>query len=299
MKMKIWGIILPVVIILFSCSETKKETQFVTFSGQIKNASFDSVYLILNQREKGFALDFDGNFSDTVQLNTEGFKTLALDREEFPMYLIPGDSIHLKVDLQKFDQTFYYKGKGAERNNFLYEKEVMLNDWMANEALYRLDPENYIINIADFSNQLRDILKSKGLEKSFETIEKRNIYFNEFQLLYSYRDSYAYFNPTKPQLPVDFIDFKRFDLDNEEDYNQFTSYRNIVNYYLDEQLNSGVDPNQILSHIKAKNIQYGFLRILIDNLDPTDHVSNMYYDAILKYCDYKPWLEEAKTIMKK
>lgn len=299
MKMKIWGIILPVVIILFSCSETKKETQFVTFSGQIKNASFDSVYLILNQREKGFALDFDGNFSDTVQLNTEGFKTLALDREEFPMYLIPGDSIHLKVDLQKFDQTFYYKGKGAERNNFLYEKEVMLNDWMANEALYRLDPENYIINIADFSNQLRDILKSKGLEKSFETIEKRNIYFNEFQLLYSYRDSYAYFNPTKPQLPVDFIDFKRFDLDNEEDYNQFTSYRNIVNYYLDEQLNSGVDPHQILSHIKAKNIQYGFLRILIDNLDPTDHVSNMYYDAILKYCDYKPWLEEAKTIMKK
>ncbi|WP_322971381.1 hypothetical protein [Faecalibacter sp. LW9] len=296
MKMKFWGIILPI-LILFSCGEKKKETQFITFSGQIKNATFDSVYLILNEREKGFALDFDGNFSDTVQLNQEGYKTLALDREEFPMYLIPGDSIAMTVDLQKFDQTFYYKGKGADRNLFLYEKEVMLNDWMANEHLFRLDPDQYLDNINDFTNQLRQILKSKGLEKSFETIEQRNIYFNEFQLLYAYRDSYAYFNPTKPQLPVDFIDFKRFNLDNEEDYKQFTSYRNIVIYYFDEQLNRGTDPELILGQIQSKTIRFGFIRLLLDNLDPNDPVSKTYYEAILKHCDFKPWRDEAQKIM--
>jgi hypothetical protein len=296
MKMKFWGIILPI-LILFSCGEKKKETQFITFSGKIKNATFDSVYLILNEREKGFALDFDGNFSDTVQLNHEGYKVLALDREEIPMYLIPGDSLFLNVDLQKFEQTFYYNGKGSDRNFFLYEKELMVNHWMSNEALFRLNPEEYLQNINDFSNQLRSILKSKGLEKSFETIEQRNIYFNDFQLLYNYRDSYAYFNPTKPQLSVDFIDFKRFDLDNEDDYNQFTSYRNIVTYYFDEQINRGIDPEVILSQVKSKNIKYGFLRILLENLDPNDPTSKMYYEAFVKHCDYKPWMEEAKKIM--
>lgn len=282
---------------IFSCSEEKKENNYVIFSGHIKNAEFDSVYIILNEREKGFALDFDGNFSDTIQLNDEGYKTFALDREEFTLYLIPGDSLFVSADLKNFDKTYYFKGKGAERNNYLFEKDTLVSSWMANQNLYQLEPEAYRSNITDFSLMLRSLMQDKNLEKSFQKIEQRNIYFDEFNLLYSYRDSYAYLNPTKPQLPVDFINFSRFDLNNSEDYKQFKSYRNIVKYYFDEQLNNGISPDDLYQSIKKEDLKYAFLRTLIDDLNPKEDSAQVYYQTIQKYCKYQPWLKEAKAKM--
>lgn len=297
MKLGVLKWIVPILLLIVSCSEKTKEENFVIFSGHIENASFDSIYVNLNNREKGFALDFDGNFSDTIQLVHEGYKTLAIDREEFPIYLIPGDSLSLKIDLTNVDGTYYFKGKGAKRNNYLFEKSLLVNQWMANDNVFRLDPEEYRMNITDFSTQLRKLLEEINPEKSFEKIEVRNIYFDEFNLLYAYRDSYAYFNPTKPQLPLDFLNFAKFNLDNEENFNQFQSYRTIVTYYFDEELNRGISPLDILESIKSENIKYAFIRSLIDTLDPKDKASFQTYEAIQKYCKYKPWLDEANRIM--
>ena len=294
--MKFWGFVLPI-IFLFSCQSEKKESNFVTFSGHIKNAKIDSVFVILNEREKGFALDFDGNFSDTVQLNDEGYKTFAIDRNEFSLYLMPGDSLFFAADLDNFDDTYFFKGKGADRNNYLYEKDTLLNSWFSNEKLYKLEPQEYLDNIKDLSVVLKKSLKDKGLESSFMKIEQKNIFFDEFNLLYSYRDSYAYFNPSKPQLPINFLDFSKFNLDNQSDYNQFKSYRNIVLYYFDEQLNRGFSPVDLIKNLKSENIKNDFIRILIDNLDPTDTNSKVYYEAIQSFCTYKPWLDEANKIM--
>lgn len=299
MKLKVLAWVIPMALMVFSCGEKKKDEQFVIFSGQIKNATFDSIYIKLNNREKGFALDFDGNFSDTVQLPFEGYKTLAIDREEFPIYLIQGDSLSLHVDLKDIETTYFFRGVGAERNNYLFEKDLLVNQWMANDKVFRLDENEYRNNITDFSMQLRELLKEVKPDKSFDKIEHRNIYFDEFNLLYVYRDSFAYFNPTKPQLPVNFLNFKKFNLDNELNFNQFESYRTIVTYYLDEQLNRGVSPSTILAEIKSENIRNSFIRSLIDNLDPKDESSYDTYEAIQKYCKYKPWIVEANEIMDK
>lgn len=296
MKMKFWIIILPLVLSLFACN-SKEKNNVVVFSGQIKNTSLDSVYVILNEREKGFALDFDGNFSDTIQLNDEGYKTFSIDREEYSLYLIPGDSLFFKTDLRKLEETFHFKGIGAERNNYLFEKDKLINEWFANESLFRLDADQYIQNIEDFTANLRKVMVDYHVDKSFEKIEARNLYFDEFNLLYTYRDSYAYFNPTKTQLPIDFLDFKRFDLDNDNDFKQFKSYRGIVTYFLDEKLNRGESPIDILKNIKSESIKYSFIRALIDDLDPSDEFSAITYQAIQKFCDHQPWLKEAKLIM--
>lgn len=296
MKMKFWTIVLPIVLCLFSCS-SKKENNVVVFSGHIKNTRLDSVFIILNEREKGFALDFDGNFSDTIQLNNEGYKVLSIDREEYPVYLAPGDSLFFNTDLKKLEETYYFKGKGAERNNYLFEKDKLINAWLANESLFKLNSDQYIQNMEDFSATLRKAMVGFNIDKSFEKIESRNLYFDEFNLLYTYRDTYAYFNPTEIQLPIDFLDFKRFNLDNEEDFNQFRSYRSIVTYFLDEKLNNGESPIDILKNIKSESIKYSFIRTLIDNLDPTDEFSPVAYQAIQSFCEYQPWLKEAKSIM--
>ena len=296
MKLSPLGWIVPVLLLCFSCNKKNKEDNFIVFSGQIKNSSLDSIYINLNNRYKGFALDFDGNFSDTIQLDHEGYKILSIDREEFPIYLAENDSLSFKVDLKNVDGTYYFKGKGAARNNYLFEKSLLLSQWMANDRVFRLDVDEYRANIGDFSTELRRLLKEMD-EKDFEKVEVRNIYFDEFNLLHVYRDSFAYFNPTKPQLPVNFLNFKKFNLDSEENFNQFQSYRSIVTHYLDERLARGESPLEILKSIQSESIQRAFVRTLIDNLDPNDATSSEAYQAIQKYCKYKPWIEEANQIM--
>lgn len=297
MKWNICWMIVPIILSTLACKEPNKQSNYLTISGHIKNASLDSVYVKLNEREKGFALDFDGNFADTVQLNDEGYKTLAIDREEFPVYLIPGDSLHLRVDLNNFEKTFIFDGKGASRNNYLFQKEILVNNWLANEQLYQLSAEEYQANLKDFLFQMKQNLQGNQVDDSFAKIEQKNLYFDEFNMLYAYRDSYAYFNPTKPQLPINFLNFSHFDLDNADDFKQFQSYRSIVAYYLDEQLNQGNAPQDLLRKIKSEPIKYAFLRTLIDQLDPTDASSAIYFKAIQEFCTYQPWLKEAKTKM--
>ena len=64
MKMKtLWRFLPLILITIYSCSPKKEKGELVYFSGRIANAQTDSIYLLLNNREKAFALDFDGNFS--------------------------------------------------------------------------------------------------------------------------------------------------------------------------------------------------------------------------------------------
>ena len=59
------------------------------------------------------------------------------------MYLEPGDSIMLRVNTLKFDESLTYTGKGSAKNNFLTEL-FLLNEAADQQivSFYRLEPEN-------------------------------------------------------------------------------------------------------------------------------------------------------------
>ena len=69
MKTNKWWRFLPLILItIYSCSPKKEKGELVYFSGRIANAQTDSIYLLLNNREKAFALDFDGNFNMMIEM---------------------------------------------------------------------------------------------------------------------------------------------------------------------------------------------------------------------------------------
>jgi len=89
------------------------------------------------------------------------------------------------------------------------------------------------------------------------------------------------------------------DLDNDEDYRTYQSYRNIVLTNLQEKLYQGLSADALLENIKSQSIKNGFINSLIYELDPKDPNSNGIYQAIQKHCNYQPWLDEAAKRMKK
>ena len=255
----------------------------------------------MNNREKAFALDFDGNFSDTVQLVDEGYKTLSIEREEFTIYLIPGDSLILNTDLKHLENNFKFSGIGKNRNNYLVDKSFKTDKFLTDHTeLFKLAPPDFKNQIKSFHQKVFEDLEKLEVNSSFIKTEKTNLNYDFINLLYMYKDSYTYYNPASQQLPVNFLtELDEIDLDNDEDYRTYQSYRNIVLTNLQEKLYQGLSADTLLENIKSQSIKNGFINSLIYELDPKDPNSNGIYQAIQKHCNYQPWLDEAAKRMKK
>lgn len=300
--MKIYLGVLPLLLILnYSCSPKNNKDQVIYFGGRIANAESDSIYLLLNNREKAFALDFDGNFSDTIQLQDEGYKKVSIDREEFTLYLVPGDSLVLDTDLNEIETTFTFTGKGSNRNTYLIGKSFKTDAFLANNnELFRLPPTEFKNKIMSFNDKLLKSLDTKDVSSAFVSKEEKNLQYDYINLLYTYKDSFNYYNPTLEQLPVNFLtELEKMDLDNDNDYLTYQSYRGIVLTDLQEKLYQGFSADALLQKIKSNAIKNGFLSSLIYELDPKDPNSDAIYNAIKKHCTYQPWLDEAKKRMAK
>ncbi|WP_313384961.1 hypothetical protein [Chishuiella sp.] len=294
-----WKCFLLILLVNYSCITKNKDQNILYFSGRIANAETDSIYLLLNNREKAFALDFDGNFSDTVRLVDEGYKILSIDRDEYTVYLVPEDSLVLNVDLNKIDTNFSFTGKGNKRNNYLIKKDFETDNFLAdNTELFQLNPQDFRTKITVFHKKIIQELEKSDVNPIFIGKERKNLNYDYINLLYSYKDSYSYFHPESTQLPINFLtELDKIDLDNDEDFRTFQSYRSLVLTNLQEKLYEGFSAEALLDNIKSSSIKNGFLNSLIYELDAKDPNSKAIYEAILKHCTYQPWLDEAKKRM--
>ncbi|MDM1073293.1 hypothetical protein HX001_12450 [Empedobacter brevis] len=302
MKMKtLWGLLPLILMVSYNCSPKERKGEIIYFSGRIANAQTDSIYLLLNNREKAFALDFDGNFSDTLQLVDEGYKTLSIEREEFTIYLVPGDSLVLNTDLTQLESNFKFSGKGKNRNNYLVEKSFKTDHFLTeNTELFKLPPSDFKNRIKRFHLKVFEELEKLEVNSSFIKTEKNNLNYDFINLLYTYKDSYTYYNPASQQLPVNFLtELDKIDLDNEDAYRTYQSYRSIVLTNLQEKLYQGFSADALLQEIESQSIKNGFIHSLIYELDSKDPNSLAIYQAIQKHCKHQPWLDEAEKRMKK
>jgi hypothetical protein len=66
------------------------------------------------------------------------------------------------------------------------------------------------------------------------------------------------------------------DLDNDEDYRTYQSYRNIVLTNLQEKLYQGLSADALLENIKSQSIKNGFINSLIYELDPKIRIATEF-----------------------
>lgn len=272
------------ILTIFSC-KNDADSVFVNVSGNLKNVNIDSIYFVINNREKAVALDNDGNFSDTIQLKNEGFFTFSDGRNEFPVYLIPGDHLVINADYLDLENTLKFTGDGEVRNNFLLQKENKIAEYLADEkTFYSREPNDYKSHVKviynEFVKDLEAIEPNIGI--SFFESEKKNLHYDYVLNLLTYKDAYAYFNGKLPDLPSDFKkEIEAIDINNEADYVKYPAYRYLVSNILDERLKSETLP-EIVKTIKSQKVKDQFFVTLIDNINQNSTESELIYQVITK-----------------
>lgn len=295
---------LPLFFLLLFIVSCKKDpaTSFVNFKGHMDNVNIDSVYVMINNREKAFVLDADGNFSDTIQLKHEGYLTFSDGRNELPIYLIPGDDLHLNADYLDYENSIKFTGKGSVRNNFIIEKENKIVALLSNEKEFYSKPaseyqQSVKVHYQNFLQDLEDI-KSE-VEASFYDAEKKNLHYEYLMNLYLYQDAYAYFNNQIPVLSESFTkEINALDLNNEEDFDRFPVYRYLVSYVLDDQLKDDSLTN-VVKNIKSQKIKDVFLLKLVQDINQNSTEAETVYQTILANTSNPKIVAEAELMKDK
>ena len=125
--MKKLSFLLPVLALFLLACQNEVVKDYATISGKITNHLGKNGSLRAEGYQKEIHINEDGTFSDTVHVGVKGkVFTFSDGNEVTDVFLKNGYDLHLTLNTDEFDESLKYTGKGAENNNFLAQKMLLL-----------------------------------------------------------------------------------------------------------------------------------------------------------------------------
>lgn len=263
--------LLPLIIV--ACSQKDNNTT-VTISGTIENPVGDHIFIkgskeitsgvvdsILVDRGGnfvvGFAIvDMDRNFAMSFEIDKSGYFRFYHGREHTDLFLAPGDSMHISLDTEEFDETIHYSGRGSVVNNFLVEKYLLAEEISINrKKLYSLEVEQFIArtdsvknvmeeNLSEFLNSKQDVLEK------FKKFEYANILYTWIAKRLSYSKSHKYYaEKDSVDLGENYDDYLSQIVMNDVDLLASGFYRSTLKSYLSKKADEEIEKDSSLKEL--------------------------------------------------
>ncbi|RCS28102.1 TlpA family protein disulfide reductase [Polaribacter sp. WD7] len=159
--MKKLNIVLLLVIILVSCTNTPKD--YVSLSGQLQNNT-DSILSIITRTgiAKTIVINKDGSFKDTLRVPKAEIYTLEINREKrAPLFLKNGYDITIKGNIDEdIMTTLEYSGEGSNNSKFIVAQLKKGKDLGDPNELFNLEEKAFDKKIAAIKKEYDSILAS-------------------------------------------------------------------------------------------------------------------------------------------
>lgn len=160
--------ILSLTIVLFSVSCTKiKENNTAYFGGKILNPKTNFVTIFNHKRAiDTFYLKKDNTFLGKLHNITEGLYYFKHGPEHQYIYLVPKDSLLVRLNTLDFDESIVYSGTNAGKNNML------LNVFLQNENEAKELRGFSKLNAEEYKSKIDEVLAAK--ERKIEEYKREN-----------------------------------------------------------------------------------------------------------------------------
>ena len=210
----------------FFCLNLPAQTT-LRVTGKVTNPTGEAVGVIyetnpldykLREKAEGI-LNQDGTFSLEVPLTAERELILQHGREQSRFFAGPGDSLHITLDADQFDETLRYDGRGAGvgASNFLAQWFLTYEDESAQrtsfEQIKELDPVDYQAwRKGHYEAQqafVTEMADKYALSEAFVNHFHTSLTYDWAGDLMIYPAYHAYLNrmETDPVLPAEYYDF--------------------------------------------------------------------------------------------
>ncbi|SNR17536.1 TlpA family protein disulfide reductase [Tenacibaculum jejuense] len=308
MKKLLFGI---ATIALVSCG--KEETvNYALFKGNIKNPNGKELKITNSSNElvRTIKVLDDGSFTDTI-FNANGHHRFSDGKESSSFYLKDGYDLSLNMDTKEFDETIVYTGKGNEVNNFLAQKYLIKERAGSPPELYGLEESAYVDKMNNLNKELEKALEK--VDSDFAEEEKIKIKYEQLTHMMKYQDAYRYFSKNKDFTVSEAfpIDLEKIDVTNEEHFEKYDAYKEIVRYHLSKTASKNAKKENIsfeaaaityLKNQKSDVIKNDILKGLAFQVSISNPNSEVLYNGIMELSndeEFKEKLTKQYTSMQK
>ncbi|EDP95103.1 thioredoxin-like domain-containing protein [Kordia algicida OT-1] len=211
---------LLLIFICFGCDNaTKNATKDVAyFGGEIINPQDDYV-LLYHQGAFVDSLQLDDNnrFLTKLKDHKNGLYKFYHNREYQYINLEKGDSLLLRLNTFAFDESLFFTGKGAEKNNF-YIELFLLNE-SHEEPVYQysqLDSDTFLKKIDSLQNiklkkQEKFLVNNPNVSEEFKNFTDKVIKYRSFRYRETYQNMFHNLKKKDSTLSISdsFFDYKK------------------------------------------------------------------------------------------
>ena len=220
--------ILGVLFLLISCQQETSE-QLTIIKGTFKNATTTEAYLWGNLSvSRSSELDENGSFTDTLDIDADGYFSIGIGMNSFPLFVQKGSSTSFTVDLNEEHPTLEITEGNQAIVDYLAKKSSTLTVTRDNSSeLFGKEPEAFKQRWDSIFNSLKKDLSSLTADMSFKLLEEQALKFDEIYIYNEYPRRYKSIHQIDTfEVPAAFKDtYNNLDKDNEMYASSFQKYR--------------------------------------------------------------------------
>lgn len=285
---------LLLILICFGCNDSKKKSDenVAYFGGEIINPS-DEYVLLYYQDELVDSLKLDENNRFLVKLkdHKNGLYKFYHNPEHQYINLEKGDSLLLRLNTLAFDESLFYSGKGAEKNNFYTELYLVQQQYRVN-SLYndcKLDPATFEKRIDSVYNQR--ILRNKEfftqnptVSKDYQTFIENVVKYTKYRCKETYENTFHERANDSTSIPESFFGYRENINLNDSTLNYYVPYIRYSMQYINNASYSECI-KKTLKENKKINTSLTYNKNKLKLIDSLIELPNMR-DKLLRYTAY-------------
>jgi thiol-disulfide isomerase/thioredoxin len=299
--------ILSSVIVLSGCQNTPNN--MIMISGTILNHDGSALRLFTGGPRDSISVAADGTFSFEKVFEKPVRASLYCSRNFTALWLTPGKTLELTVDVKDWNNSLRFDGDLASVNEYHPARKKIWSGWeMTN---FMKNPEDFKASRDSLQNLLLDLLddyRRKDMDREFVEAEEINLRYWLYNDLYNYPSEHK--NSTKVKeliLPDDWYRFTETMNLNDTCLLEVGGAMYFLDIYIDIEAKKQAKLNENLSGTPELMIaKFKFIEEKFENQEMLDKFK---YDNLSEYLDKGPgigiedlidtYLAETKDIEKK
>lgn len=181
-------------LLAVACKKEEKPLYSV-LNGTVENNTAQTVFVRGNDFEKRTQIGENGAFTDTLDIDKDGFYEMYVGRERTEIYLEKGKNLSVTLDANAFDETLTYTGDLGNINNFLAQKYLWNEQHLDYKELFSKDEASFVAQLNTNQEQIDSLYRANNIsnEKFREMLGVEDKYARAI-MFENYAEAHRYFS---------------------------------------------------------------------------------------------------------
>ncbi len=203
-------LLLPILTLLVGCQQTPDN--LIKLTGSILNQDESTLVVYVDRTPDTLNIAEDGTFVFEKESEKPISATLIYGRKRASLWLSPGKSLDLTVDVMDWSASLGFSGDLQSVNEYLVTKGNVQMGWGKDYMInFMKSADNFKASRDSVQNvftSLLDDYQAKGMDKQFVEMEKLNLQYTMYGDLNNYPSAHKYYAKVENvELPDDWYDF--------------------------------------------------------------------------------------------